>query len=58
MTIKELSDIYKQYGDFEIQFSFTDSCGKFLNIRTFSNIEICDIGYSDKVICLTGDEAG
>lgn len=58
MTVKELSDIYKQYGDFEIQFSFTDSCEKFLNIRTFSNIEICDIGYSDKVIYLTGDEAG
>lgn len=58
MTVKELSEICKQYGDFEIQFSFIDNCKKFSNIRTFSNIELDDIGYSDKVICLTGDEAG
>ncbi|MCI9077578.1 MAG: hypothetical protein HFH68_01470 [Lachnospiraceae bacterium] len=56
MTIKELLDICRQYGDFEIQFSFTDSCARFPNVRTFSNLELDDIGYSDKVICLTGSE--
>ncbi len=53
MTVKELSEICKQYVDFEIQFSFIDNCKKFPNIRTFSNIELDDIGYSDKVVCLT-----
>ena len=56
ITVKELLGICGQYDDFEIQFSFTDACEKFSSIRTFSNLELCDVEYSDRIICLTGNE--
>ena len=57
MKGKELAKICKNYADFEIEFIFTDGDnGKFLNIRSFKNIEVCDIGHSDKVVLLTGEE--
>ena len=57
MKGKELAEICKNYADSEIEFIFTDGDnGKFLNIRSFKNIEVCDIGHSDKVVLLTGEE--
>ena len=56
MTTDDLKKICEEYPNFEIEFKFTDGYSKFPNIRDFKNIEIADIGHSDKVIILTGDE--
>lgn len=50
----ELLKLVEQYPDFDFQFRFTDGYSKFPNIRTFEDLELCDIGYSDKVVILTG----
>lgn len=53
MTGKELEKICREYPDFDFQFIFSDrDNGKFLNIRSFSKLEIADIGHSDKVVLL------
>ena len=55
----EMLALYLQeHKDFSIEFCFTDGQGEkgFPNIRTFKDITIADIGYSDKVIVLTGKE--
>ena len=57
MTGKELEKICREYPDFDFQFIFLDGDnGKFLNIRSFSELEIADIGHSDKVVLLSGKE--
>lgn len=56
MTGKELAELANQYEDFDFQFAFTDGCSKFPNVRNFENLELCDIGHSDKVVILTGEE--
>lgn len=57
MKGKELEKICKEYPDFDFQFIFLDGDnGKFLNIRSFSELEIADIGHSDKVVLLSGKE--
>lgn len=56
MTGEQLEELAEKYMDFEFQFRFTGGCSKFPNVRTFGNIELCDIGHSDKVIVLTGKE--
>lgn len=57
MKGKELEKICKEYPDFDFQFIFSDGDnGKFLNIRSFSELEIADIGHSDKVVLLSGKE--
>jgi len=56
MKGKELIEELKGYEDFDIEFSFTDGCNPFPNIRRFINMDIGDIGHSDKVVILDGDE--
>lgn len=46
----------EEYKDFDFKFSFTDGYSKFPNVRTFSQLELCDIGHGDKVVILTGEE--
>lgn len=56
MTGKELKQLAEEYPDFEFQFTFTDGYNRFPNVRNFENLELCDIGHSDKVVVLTGSE--
>lgn len=57
MKGSELEKLCQQYPDFEFEFIFTDGDnGKFLNVRHFEKLETADIGYSDKVVLLTGEE--
>lgn len=56
MTGKELLKLAEEYPDFELEFVFTDGFSSFPNIRHFSQIEVADIGHSDKTIVLTGEE--
>lgn len=53
MTVKELIERLAGYEDFDLKFYIADknTNTKFLSIRTF-DIEVIDIGYSDKVIVL------
>ena len=56
MKGKELSELAMQYPDFEFEFVFVDGFGKFPNVRSFNNLELADVGHSDKVVLLSGDE--
>lgn len=61
MKVFELRNILDKIDDdFDVTFVFTDprSRGKpgFPDVRTFEGLELCDIGYSDKVMSLTGEE--
>lgn len=56
MKGKELKELCEQYPGFEFEFRFTDGYSTFPNIRSFNHLELCDIGHSDKVIIITGDE--
>ena len=56
MKAKELIKILEQNPDFDVQFTFSEKSEKFLNLRSFENLELADIGHSSKVILLTGDE--
>ena len=57
MKGNELEELCKRYPDFDFQFIFTDEDnGRFLNIRCFEDLELTDVGYSDKVVRLTGEE--
>ena len=56
MLGKELKELCEKYPDFEFEFSFTDGYCTFPNVRTFRNLELCDIGHSGKVVVLEGDE--
>lgn len=57
MKAKELIEKLAGYEDFELKFLFLEKNPKynFLNGRTFT-VEDIDIGYSDNVIMLAGDE--
>lgn len=52
----ELLKLAEQYPDFDFSFRFTDGYSKFPNVRTFESLELCDVGHSDKVVVLTGEE--
>ena len=56
MKGSELAELANRYSDFEFEFSFTDGCNKFLNVRHFEKLELCDIGHSDKIVLLSGEE--
>lgn len=56
MKAKDLAALLLEDPDFDVQFSFTDGCSVFPNIRTFNVTGISDIGYSSKTIILDGEE--
>lgn len=56
MKAKDLIKLLEQHSEFEVQFVFSDKSDKFMNLRSFENIELADVGHSSKVILLTGDE--
>ncbi len=56
MTAQELIEFLQKHPDFKVEFIFTDKDKDVLTYRTFDNLDIADIGYSSKVILLTGDE--
>ncbi len=56
MTAQELIEFLQKHPDFKVEFIFADNKDEVLNYRTFTNLDIADVGYSSKVILLTGDE--
>ena len=56
MKAKELIEKLKNYEDFDIEFHFTDGFSRFPNIRRFSVDCVEDLGHSDKVIIISGEE--
>lgn len=61
MKARELAEQLLKNPDFDVKFSFNEiedfkvsNWG--VDIREFNNISIGDIGYSDQVIILNGDE--
>lgn len=59
MKVEELIEKLKNYKDFDVEFIFSEepingSC--FPTIRHFKDLDIGDIGHSDKVILLSGEE--
>lgn len=56
MKAKDLIALLEANPDFEVEFCFSDKSEKMMNLRSFNNIEVADIGHSSKVIILTGDE--
>ena len=56
MKVSELIDKLSPYEDFEVEFVFTDGYSKFPNVRSFNVEEITDIGHSDKLVLLSGEE--
>ena len=55
MTAKELAVKLLEHPDFEIKFHEFRYFGGQFNCNSWTNIEITDIGYSDKVIVLGGE---
>ena len=56
MQAKDLIQLLEQNPEFDVQFVFSDKSDKFMNLRSFENIELADVGHSSQVILLTGDE--
>lgn len=58
MTAKELADKLLEHPNFEVRFSFMEPDGSHYGfvVRTFENLSVSDIGHSDKVMILGGDE--
>lgn len=58
MKAKELIGKLKGYDDFDIEFVFSEKMkGEWPTYRVFGNVEIADIGHSDKIIRITGNES-
>lgn len=57
MKAKELAEQLLKNPDFDIVFYATEKTEDFgVYIKNFENIKIIDIGYSDKIILLGGEE--
>lgn len=57
MKAKELAEQLLKNPDFDVVFNTIDNRGSFgFNVRQFKNIDITDIGHSDKTIILGGEE--
>ena len=57
MKAKELAEQLLKNPDFDIVFNVTEKTEDFGGyIKNFENIKIIDIGYSDKIILLGGEE--
>lgn len=57
MKAKELAEQLLKNPDFDVIFNIIDNGGSFgVSVKEFRNIDITDIGYSDKTIILGGEE--
>lgn len=63
MKAKKLAEELLRHPDFDVEFTVWEEItneesegGSYPNLMRFDNIELGDIGYSDKVILLTGKE--
>jgi hypothetical protein len=59
MKGKELAELAMKYEDFDFEFRFTEepqAGDRFLNVRSFEKLELCDVGHSSKVVILSGEE--
>lgn len=56
MKVSELIEKLSPYMEFDVEFVFTDGYSKFPNVRSFAVEGIADIGHSDKVVILSGEE--
>ena len=57
MKAKELIELLREHEDFDVEFVFSDGVSPHgLNVRVFNNLSLADIGHSDKVVRLSGDE--
>ena len=57
MKAKELAEQLLKNPDFDVAFNTTQNGEGFgFNVKQFRNINITDIGYSDKTIILGGEE--
>lgn len=58
MKAREIAEKLMKNPDFEVKFNFIekDDSSWGLTCRSFENIDVIDIGYSDGVIVLSGDE--
>ncbi len=56
MKVSELIEKLSPYMEFDVEFVFTDGYSKFPNVRSFAVKEVADIGHSDKVVLLSGEE--
>lgn len=58
MKAKELAEKLLRYPDFDIRFSFMekDNSEWGITLRSFEDVDITDIGHSDKLIVLGGKE--
>lgn len=56
MKANKLIELLKPYQDFDVEFVFSEIVSEKLNVRTFKDLEIADIGYSDKVVLISGEE--
>ena len=57
MKVEELVETLKEFEGFDIEFVFSDGASEHgLNVRVFQNLSLADVGHSDKIVRLTGDE--
>ena len=59
MKARELAEKLMEHPDFDVEFIFSEEFNKndkWPTIRKFNNINISDIGHSDKIIILDGEE--
>lgn len=57
MKAKDLAEQLLKNPDFDVAFNTIHNGGGFgFNVKQFRNINIADIGYSDKTIILGGEE--
>ena len=57
MKAKDLAEQLLKNPDFDVVFNIIHNGGGFgFNVKQFRNINIADIGYSDKTIILGGEE--
>ncbi len=58
LTVKDFIDMIKEYPDYTLRFPVPDNVGKgaWPSSTSFVPVEICDIGYSSKVLIIDVEE--
>lgn len=56
MLGKDLQKLAEKYPDYEFLFTFTDGYSRFPNVRNFNQLKMEDVGHSDKVVIISGEE--